>query len=354
MYNILADLHHAGLLNSLILLFEKRLGGNLFRPIGREWYEQGFWNVYEHEETIEQYLGINGATPDDSPKLNEVLKSDSLGLYNCHDISSGTINKAITLERFYKSKIDIVIASIPQHVEPFRKLCDMHPDKPTLIYQIGNAWNITPEQESLIDGIMASARLRRKPSIPYIEYHQEFDLNIFNYEKDLKPGQYITSFVNCFNTDDLFKLDWTIFEQVERMMPDWDFKALGGGCRDGYAKGDPGVAQAMKNARFIWHTKNGGDGYGHIVHNTGAVGRPMITRKSYYYGKLGEDLMIDGETCIAIDGLGKQEIVNKILHFSEPDRYRKMCNAVANNFKKMVNFEEEEEKIRQFLLTIIQ
>jgi hypothetical protein len=72
-YNVFTDFHHASLLQSFILLFEKRLGGNVFRPIGMEWAEKGFWKIYDHPATREQYLGLNGATPDGTPRLNEVI-----------------------------------------------------------------------------------------------------------------------------------------------------------------------------------------------------------------------------------------------------------------------------------------
>lgn len=368
--NIFTDFHHAGLLNSLILLFEGRAKGRVFRPIGKKWYKKGFWKVYDHPATVEQYLGFNGATPDGSQPLNEVKRSEVFeGVYHCQDIASGGTNKAITLKGFLKHPFDFVIASIPQHIAPFRKLCDQHPDKPKLIYQIGNAWNVSPDQERMIDAILSSAKLQKEPNKPFIVYHQEFDLNIFhppiksypyvgdeyfvNHYDFTPPGKKITSFVNCFNTDDLFAFDWAIFQNIEKAMPDWEFKALGGGCRDGYAKGDPGVAEEMRKSRFIWHTKNGGDGYGHIIHNTGAVGRPSIVRKSYYHGKLADDLMLDGQTCIAIDGLSEQEIINKINYYSDEDRYLTMAKKVYNNFKERVDFEKEAKEIIDFLKSLL-
>ena len=346
-YNVFADFHHAGLLNSLIILFEDRLGGNLYRPIGKEWNYRGLWKIAEHPATVEQYLGIGGATPDETPKLNEAQQSIN-GVFLCQDIDSGKTNKAITMLRFFALDIDFVIASVPQHIHPYFKLCQEHPNKPKLIYQIGNAWNIPQDEEKYIDGVMASTILGRKPTVPYIEYHQEFDLDTFGYKKP-KDFKKITSFVNCFNTASIFMFDWKLFERIERLMPGWEFKALGGSCRDGCAHGSGKVAEAMQKSRFIWHTKAGGDGYGHVIHNTGAVGRPAIVRKMYYHGKLAEKLMIDGKTCIAIDGLTDEEIVNKIEHYNEPKRYEKMCKVVYDNFKNVVDFDAEAKEIKKFL-----
>lgn len=355
-YNVFADFHHASLLNSLIMLFEGRLGGNLYRPIGTEWHTFGYWKLFDHPATVEQFLGIGGATPDGTEPVNDVVDEDA-GIYKCHDIDSGRTNKAITLNRFRLMPIDFVIASIPQHIEPFRRLCDEHPNHPKLIYQIGNAWNITDAQAALIDGIMASANIKLNRTVhghngqplPVVTYHQEFDLRDFYFNPKENPFLKISSFMNCFATDQLFAFDWALFQRIEAAMSDWDFKSYGGQCRDGAAHGSRELSEFMRNSRFIWHTKAGGDGYGHIIHNAAAVGRPLIVRKSYYQGKMGEQLMIDGETCIAIDGLSEAEIVSKILHYSEPERWQKMCNAVYENFKQVVNFDSEAEQIKRFL-----
>jgi hypothetical protein len=347
--NVFTDYHHSGLLQSLIMLFEGRLGGNLYRPIGVEWASNGFWKVHEHPATLQQYLGIGSATPDGTPGLNDTAKQED-GIYYCHDIDSGYYNKAVTLDKFLAMDIDIVIASIPKHVEPFKRLCELHPSKPKLIYQIGNAWSL---EANSAPNVMASAIIPNVPSnINFVQYHQEFDLKVFKEAPPVDSNK-ITSFVNCFSIDGMFDFDWHIFKEIELAMPDWDFKCLGGQCRDGAAHGTEEVARIMGESRFIWHTKYGGDGYGHIVFNTGAVGRPMIVRKQYYAGKLGEKLMFDGKTCIDIDRLSTQEIVNKINYYNNPEMYAKMFENIRGNFIENVNFDHDEIKIRDFLSKLV-
>lgn len=351
MYNVFTDFHHAGLLNSLIMLFEGRLGGVVYRPIGTEWFERGFWKVYDHPATVEQFLGIGGNTPDGSERLNEVesVSKTPDPIYFCHDIDSGTTNKAITFSGFLNRRIDIVIASMPAHIEPFAKLCELHPNKPKLIYQVGNAWNHS--SESPARNIMASARMGGVSiGLNTIEYHQEFDVNIFSPSVDIAlPDVNIYSFVNCFDVSRIFKDDWDLFLKLESSLPNWNFKAYGGQCRDGAIGPANKLADKMRESRFIWHTKAGGDGYGHVIHNAPAVGRPLIVKKQYYQGKMAEPLLIDGKTCIAIDGLGVPEIVNKIEYYSDAERYQALYNNTYTNFKKVVNFDDEETKIKDFL-----
>lgn len=350
-YKVFTDLHHAGLLQSLILLFEKRLGGEVYRPIGTEWYKNGFWHVYDHPATVEQFLGIGGATPDGTPRLNEVLLSHiepkgATIVYECRDIDSDETNKAITLQGFMAMDFDIVIATLPAHIEPFKKLCELHPSKPKLIYQIGNAWTI---DAGLALNIMASANIQGIPTdINFISYHQEFDTSIFCPTTG-EPENNIYSFVNCFNISDHFAKDWQQFKKIEGLMPDYVFRSYGGQCRDGSANGNKEVAKTMQQAKFIWHVKNGGDGYGHVLFNSAAVGRPCIVRKSYYAGKLGEKLLIDGETCIDIDNLTIEGIIDKIRYYSDNDRYALMCQKVYNNFMEQVNFAKEAEQLKVFL-----
>lgn len=349
---VFVDFHHASLLNSLIMLFEGRLGGQVYRPIGLDWYDQGYWKLYEHPATVAQYLGVGGATPDGTEPLNDIEDRPPIyGVYWCKDIESHSVNKAITIEAFKKIQFDIVLATLPQHIEPFKNLITQYQPSAKLIFQIGNAWSV---EANGAPNVMASARIPNiPPEVNFIEYHQEFDLNIFSpprYEPEfMQPTNAISSFVNCFSIDGLFAEDWALFQKVEKLMPEWKFKAFGGQCRDGSANGAEAVAYEMKQSKFIWHTKKGGDGYGHIIHNAIAVGRPPIIKLEYYKGKLAEDLLADGITCVAIDNLNPEQIVNKIQTFSPTPIYQELSDNCIARFRKMVNFDREEGKIRQFL-----
>ena len=57
--NVFCDFHHTELYHSIKLLFEDRLGFNLYRPIGMEWQEQGYWKVFDHPATAAQFLSVN-------------------------------------------------------------------------------------------------------------------------------------------------------------------------------------------------------------------------------------------------------------------------------------------------------
>lgn len=351
MLTVFVDFHHAGLLQSLILLFEKRLGGRLYRPIGTEWHKAGFWKVYDHPATVEQFLGIGGATPDGSRPLNEVLlahlePATATIEYHCKDIDSDQTNKAITLQGFMALPFDIVIASIPAHVEPFRELCRIHPNNPKLIFQIGNSWT---NEAASAPNIMASAIIHNVPaSTNYIQYHQEFDTSIFSPTEPTQSKK-IASYINCFDSLGHFANDHNIFRKCEQLLPDWEMKIHGGQCRDGAVGPSKVLAESMKSQRYIWHVKNGGDGYGHTIHTAAALGKPLIVNKSYYADKLADVLLEDGVSCIDIAGLDPTQIVTKIrAHDNEPT-YAAMCKNIADKFNQNVNFDKEERALRHFL-----
>ncbi|HYD35547.1 MAG TPA: hypothetical protein VD999_05745 [Vitreimonas sp.] len=362
MLKVFADFHHASLLHSLIMVFEGRFGGELYRPIGIEWAEKGFWKVFDHPATQQQYLAIGGATPDGTKPLNEVESSEAWSnripsdhVYHCKDIDSGFTNKAITFDGFMSMPFDFVIASLPQHIEPFRKLCDLHPSKPKLIYQIGNQWNIEPHFAHMINGVMASAQVVHNYPVRTIQYHQEFDLKTFYPHKfegtnEIPKEKTAYSFINVHQD----MPDYSLFLSLEASRPDWNFKTYGGQCRDGSMDGSEQLANKMREAMFIWHVKAGGDGYGHVLYNAAAIGRPVIVKKSYYSGKLGEELLIDGKTCIDVDGLNLDQIWSKLDHYSQPEQYIAMNENVISNFKEKVNFDSDALKIKSFLDNLLE
>ena len=318
------------------------MGGILYRPIGRDWLDKGYWRIAEiynnHPFTVAQYLGIHDDYVDED------------GVYRIWENGHKFYQNAVTIDRFFREPIDIVIATVPEHIESFKRLCEQHPNHPKFIYQIGNAW---PVEAGIAPNIMASAKIANVPgNINFIEYHQEFDTNIFCPSVG-EPGNNIYSFINCLNTASIYEKDWPLFTGLEQAMPDWTWRTFGGSCRDGECNGQEAVANKMRKARFIWQVKNLGDGYGHVLHNALAVGRPLIIKKQYYIGKMAEPLLIDNVTCIYIDDLSYPQIVDKIVYNSDPERYAAMCKVAYNTFKQYVDFDREQKDIEVFLSKLV-
>lgn len=345
--NVFIDFHHTDLLHSLQLLFEKRLGYNLFRPIGVEWYTEGFWNVYPHLDTAKQYLQLTDARSADGTQiLNEATRTnlEQMGTYTIPDKHNNTYHKAITLNRFKEIDIDIVIASIPQHIPLFKKLIQEYKPNAKLIVQMGNMFHEYMNNLHEIPNLMASTiPFSVPPTCNAVFYHQEFDTDVFKPTLEA-PQRLITSFINVYPNNG----GYADYAALKSMMPDYEFKSYGASTDDGVIDTTTQMASIMNKSYFGFHSKRMGDGFGHILYNWFACGKPVITRLSDYKGKLGEELLADGETCINLDACSFDEVRDKIINIP-PEKYQWMCQQVHDRFKRCVNYDHEENKIRNFL-----
>jgi len=328
--NVLADYHHCDLYHSLHLLLEKRLGMSLYRPIGLDWYECGFWKYSDEEGVRKQFLEL--------PK--EAVGYGSH--YEIPDPVHGGFTKAVTLEQFQKMKWDILMPSVRQNELAFMKLRNEFNSSAFMVRQAGNIHDVVDTR--VCPNVLCSAI----PPEIFEEvntaiYHQEFDLNIYK-PADKVPENSIYNFQNCRPDS----RDAALFPQYREALPEYEWKDYGILCEDGILGSAKKIAEEMQKAKFIWHVKFGGDGFGHIIHNAAACGVPMITRAKYYDGLLGGALLTDGETCIDLDAASFDINIGRIKKFSEPEEYAKMCENVKKRFAEIVDYNEEEIYLREF------
>lgn len=346
---IFVEVHHQALFTSLQLLFEKRLGHELYRPIGTEWFHRGFWRnaeIYnDHPNTIEQFLGIRDTKPTKMGHRNQV--TDKLDDY--YVVDDVIPHKAITYPQFMDMKINLVIASYYANIEPYKRLTQIHPNHPKHVMQMGNNW-IVPWD--IVDNLMASTDPTSTP-VPVgknaVFYHQEFDRNTYRYEPPKENPKYFRSFVHCMMEHEMHKQDWEDFQQLEKELPGFKFESFGISCRDGKVYTQAEIADKMRESYFGVHFKNHGDGFGHTIFNWIAVGRPVVYRGSQYNGKLAGKLLIHGKTGFDIEK-GKPAQLIQQLNWKD---YLVMCNNCKEVFEREVNFEADGEKIKQFIDNLI-
>lgn len=337
---VFADYHHTGLYHSLQLLFEDRLGGTLLRPIGMSWYDEGYWKINDQKDTAMQYLGVNSTPSDGTMPLNNGSQSGELYLFKDeHDHSQ---QKAIEFEAFMETDIDIVIASIPQHIKPLQKLASLKNAK--FIFQMGNMFTDVMQNLHEIPNLMASTIEFSVPkTCNAVWYHQEFATKVFS-PTVLTPKKQIASFINVYHENKGFE----DFMALKAEMPDYEFLSYGGQNQNGSLTGVEQMAAIMKQSAYGFHVKHGGDGFGHVLYNWFACGKPVITRMSDYKGKLGEELLIPGETCFDLDSCNVHEL-SAILSTISEEKYEWMGNRAYEQFINCVDYDEEELKIREFL-----
>lgn len=345
MTRVLVDFHHTSLLTSLVMLFEDRLNMDVYRPIGMEWFYEGYWKINDQKDTATQFLSLDAAVPKDgTPPLNKfVSKVQYDGEYFVLDPGGVKGHRACTLKFFQENMFDYVVASIPAHVPIFEELIARFQPQAKLIVQMGNNWDM-----SLYSGknVLASTSPQLAPGVNAHYYHQEFDTKIFM-PRVTHPTKRIHSYVNVLANTGQGLQD---FLELESLLAKkgFIFKSYGGQNRDGNMNGPRELANSMHEAEFILHSKPGGDGYGHIIHNAYSCGRPVIIRPSQYRGQLAEQLFAPG-TFINLDK-GRRNAAKEIAEItSDPDRLFRMGKAASEQFKKVVDFAKEAQEIKLWL-----
>jgi len=339
---ILADFHHGALYHSLQLL-EQRLGWELYRPIGMEWYNEGYWNVYPHPDTANQFLGLHQSDESPIDIHGNPLPSDACvnmqytvdnDIYIVEDPAYGIPHRAVTLDKFSSMNFDVVLSSIPQHISLYNKLISNRMPRAKHVFQVGNSWSNIPGVRNIL---ASTSPFCVDDNVNVCFYHQEFDLNLF-YPSSISCTTTVGSFIHYMRNPELMK-------QVGSCLPGWLFCMYGAGAN--HLRGMQSVSETMRDTAFIWHYKPEGDGFGHVIHNAYACGRPAIVNINHYKGKLAEALLIPDVTCIDINGLTPQEVSQKLLLWS--NNYDQISSAAYRRFAEVVNFDKDEELVREFM-----
>jgi hypothetical protein len=328
--NVLADFHHSALWESLALLFEERFGWHLYRPVGREWWEKGYWRFIN--------LGMNLDWPDflaiGRPALQQVTH------YEFANEQYARPMKGVDFWQAQATDFRYVLASVWQNQEGFARFA--REAGADFVHQIGNAINEVDWR--LPAKYLISANIEPGGGHPSVIYHQEFDTKVFRYRKP-GPERKVSNFVLRFGWQ---TQAYTGFIQAQSLAPDFEWADYGSLYGDLIKQRD--VARAMSDASFIWHDKMIGDGYGHAIHNAAAVGRPIVGHASYYRGRLAEPFWRDGETCIDLDRHSIPEAVDLMREIMDnPARHRQVCEAMYETFRANVSFDDDAIAVRRLL-----
>ncbi len=332
---VFTEWHHGGLFHSMQMLWEGRLGGSLFCQVGFDWADQGYWNINDLPTTKIQYL---------DPK-HCITGKAGIPLY--FDPSEEIFQKRISLEDFKNTKFDVILCTLQNHQEAFKKLRDYYQPQAKLIRLCGN----TGEQidYSLFEGFIDTTGLYSPPdSIPHVTINQEFPTSPFFWEAP-KKHTVIKNYMNCLREAKAFP----IWQYYKANMPDFEFKMHGSNGDDGGIVGLNNMGKSLRDASFVFQIKHHGEGFGHVIHNAYASGRPVIAVYEFYAGKLASKFLINDYSAILIDNLTPPQAIEKIRFWSEPERHQTMCKNAYNLFKDHVSFDEDEIKFRAFLESVM-
>lgn len=338
---ILADYHHSSLWESLCMLFEDRFGWQLFRPTGMEFWDEGIWQYERHmphgEPVARQYL---------QPWGEDVDKGD---WYERPDaMYPGRVNKMLTMDQARSLKPDIVLATLTENEPGWAKFARSIDAKFGI--QVGNQGALN--RYDLIDFALFSTTREMYPWVPYVTYRQEFDLDDYRFEYPPPERDYVGTWVQALPED---QVEYERFLRIARDLPDLRLRYHGHvGPVDDFWGGNvvtsKELASQMRSAGVGLHLKTWSDGYGHVIHNLFAVGKPVVATASYYRDKLAAPLFVEGETSFDVQRHSHQETVDFIRRLvSDDELHQRMSENAARRFREVVDFDAEAEDIRAML-----
>jgi len=189
---------------------------------------------------------------------------------------------------------------------------------------------------------------------PHVIVHQEFEL--VPYVPPPLEGRRVASFVNCFAENER---GYAQFREVALLAREIEWRiygAYGSKPQDEFAAGNIGVCRyvtkAMQATDIAWHTKQWSDGFGHVIHQWFAVGRPVVGFEWYYRSQLAGPLWQEGVTSFDITDRSSDD-VRKLIRSLDDETILRMSEASYRRFREVVDFDEEEQRIRAMFATVL-
>lgn len=342
---VLADHHHASLWESLAILFEDRLGWELYRPYGMDYWTEGIWqyerNQPHGEHVARQYLEPWGSDRDMGDHFE---REDAM--------YPGRVHKLVTLEQARAMRPDVVLATLTENEGGWHDFARSVDAKFGI--QVGNQG--TTNRYDLIDFAMFSTARDYYPWVPYVTYRQEFSLTDYRFEYPPSERDYVGTWVQALPED---ALEYERFLRIAEGLPELRVRYHGhvGPVDDhwgGNVTTSAELARLMRSAGVALHCKTWSDGYGHVLHNLAAVGKPLVGTATYYADKLGGPLWVEGVTSFDVQTHSLGETIDFIRRLSvDDDLHERMSRAMADRFREIVNFDAEAEAIREMFTRVL-
>jgi len=355
---IFADFHHGDLYYSLFLLFEKRLGFKIYRPVGIEWFDEGYWKIGDPypdpRDTAQQYLafsedGIKDAARREgfTNRVDDSIKDPEEGVFYFRHEEQGVTHRGITLGQFERMKFDVIVSSIPQHYLPYEELkAKFQPGALHFAHTGNQCWSM-PEAQYILSSIDPSL-YPPQPGQTVVPCRQEFDVGLFSNDSIAPPKRpKIVSICHYLPRKDLFL-------RFEKALPEFEFKMYGYGTREGNLKTKVEIACEMLSATFGWMVREPGfgDGYGgHTFLNWVAASKPLIVMTSDNAGLPESPILRPGENCIDLSDGDFDQGVEEIRNSAKASVYKEMCLSMREVFGAEVDFDADAKRVAQVLVS---
>lgn len=341
---VLADFHHDSLWWSLHLVLVRRFGWELYRPIGMDWYDQGYYRLYGHLRMPDPYRWIAELYLSRSLYNYDPATGTAIGVEARKGCVDYPVFHVKTLAEAKDTDWDFIFCTVRENEPYFKRFRDEYAPRAKLVRVSGNQYDEIDAEaypNAMISAI-STFRMCRSPN--KVLYHQEFDLDLFKYEPP-RHTHNIYAFMNDLGEDYREGEATAVWYQHEHDLPEFTFRSYGGRCEYGRIYPKRALVAKMLQASFIWHLK-WIDGYGHILFNAACLGRPVLTHSACYKDKIGEPLLVPGETCLWMDD---PDFYSNLRRAARMDRLRRMSEAMRRRFLEVVDFTRDAENIFRFL-----
>ena len=328
---LLADRHHSDLFYGLQRLFEDRLSLELYTPIGHDWWTEGYWQfgaVFGDDRLARQYLDL---------AWREVEPGLHLGFDNLHPERP---IYGVTVAAAREMRWDFVSASVQENQAGMARFAAEAGAR--YLYHVGNA---RQQVDLSLSPLILNAAEADTPPERTAFVGQEFDWQTtFRYQEPA-PSRRITSAMNLLPGVPEAAVPWT---ELAAALPDWEFRSYGHSCPDGFLAPVQAVADAMARSAWAFHCKPTGDGFGHVIHNWAAIGRPLIGRGSYYGGQRASPLWDDMRTAVDLDRHTIAEAAEIIGGLSVSE-HMAMCRAIRGRLEAIYDPAGDAERVAALL-----
>lgn len=351
-FRVLVDnVGHSDLLQTMHILFEERLGGEVYIPEGPEWVEKG-------------YVTAHCPIPDPIPD-SEIKKEDGITYYKCSletGVDERTV-KGITFDKFMKMDFDVILTTVYFHEKTFHALVKDCKPNAKYIRQIANihekplGWckNILlgaayhPRDYGGQSADLAFGRAGIRHIMYYPEHYRGYKhADPINHKEIL-----------CLSRE-IAPVDWNAWNHYRSVLEPlgFTFKMYGVQHRQyefdnkyGETIKHPLLPNALRETGFVWYTKPHGGG-GFTVREAMATGRPVIVRRSYSerHTIVECNLFKHGINCVDLDVQGLD--TSLVQQWAEPEIHIQVCQRVADVFQQDVKFEETSLKIKDWIYAL--
>jgi glycosyltransferase involved in cell wall biosynthesis len=318
---------HSDLYYSMHLLFEKRLGHELYRPTGgKEWEAVMPWT----------------STP--PPGVGNICLKDEI--QHLPIVTYNYEQKLITLSQFKDMDFDFIVAT---GYENEAAVCDIVKNYKPKAKAIRHIANIREKPKNCKNILLST--LEPMPSwanwIRFCPEHRQEYLPLENYIPNFK----IKSFFNYMRSyPDVYSV-WNSFKDE---LKEYTFFMHGGEGVD-LSIPQQNLPEVMQDSMFIWHTKPHG-GCGYVARQSLSCGKPLIVNKAFCkkHQTLASEYLIDGKNCIDIDPAVRtaKDAFKIIREWSNPEVYAQKAQEARNTFVKTISFENEANNIQKWLCSL--